>query len=60
MTKKRCRRPGFRAWLSLLDGIIEGSLLDFNQLKHVLTGKNIVYASLWGDLGSAKKGRYRQ
>ena len=30
--------------------IIEGNVLDFNQLKEAITGKDIVYANLAGDL----------
>jgi len=35
--------------------IIEGDVLDFNQLKEALTGQDIVYANLAGDLEAMAK-----
>jgi uncharacterized protein YbjT (DUF2867 family) len=35
--------------------IIEGDVLDFNQLKEAITGQDIVYANLSGDLESMAK-----
>jgi len=35
--------------------IIEGNVLDFNQLKEVITGQDIVYANLAGDLEAMAK-----
>jgi uncharacterized protein YbjT (DUF2867 family) len=35
--------------------IIEGNVLDFNQLKEAITGQDIVYANLSGDLEAMAK-----
>lgn len=35
--------------------IIEGDVLDFNRLKEAITGQNIVYANLSGDLEAMAK-----
>jgi len=35
--------------------IIEGNVLDYNQLKEALTGQDIVYANLAGDLEAMAK-----
>jgi uncharacterized protein YbjT (DUF2867 family) len=35
--------------------IIEGNVLDFNQLKEAITGQDIVYANLSGDLEEMAK-----
>jgi len=35
--------------------IIEGDVLDINQLEKAITGQDIVYANLTGDLGSMAK-----
>jgi uncharacterized protein YbjT (DUF2867 family) len=35
--------------------IIEGNVLDFHQLKEAITGQNIVYANLSGDLEAMAK-----
>lgn len=35
--------------------IIEGDVLDFNQLKEAITGQDIVYANLSGDLEAMAK-----
>ena len=35
--------------------IIEGDVLDFNQLKEAITGQDIVYANLSGELEAMAK-----
>ena len=35
--------------------IIEGSVLDFNKLKEAITGQDIIYANLAGDLEAMEK-----
>jgi saccharopine dehydrogenase-like NADP-dependent oxidoreductase len=35
--------------------IIEGNVLDFNQLKEGITGQDVVYANLSGDLEAMAK-----